>query len=289
MSEPARQLRAVGEATQTMHGVAQQALEWVKVSEERAAAAEARSEKVRAELKQRAMETLRGISAEARKRIAAERQAREQVEANLAAAEQGRELAEQGRDRSEKSFEDLQQSSQAEREKLIAHATAARKAAEKTAADAVAGVDREIAIKVAAAREEAEAEADRRVAHAAAAAAEAHESSVRLETEIERRVMEGTEDVRREAHDSVRKLVEKVEREAEEAARARAEEQLRVESDRIRVQAQRREERAREGAESEIKASASKAKREAQAAAEDTAPTWLRAESAASTAGYRTF
>ena len=40
MSDPARQLRAVGEATETMHGVAKQALEWVRVSEERVAAAE---------------------------------------------------------------------------------------------------------------------------------------------------------------------------------------------------------------------------------------------------------
>ena len=77
--------------------------------------------------------------------------------------------------------------------------------------------------------------------------AESHETAVRLETEIERRVMEGTEEVRREAEESVRKLVEKVEREAEEVARARAEEQLQAESDRIRSQAERREERARAG------------------------------------------
>ena len=126
-------------------------------------------------------------------------------------------------------------------------------------------------------------EADRRVAaaeqravEAETAAAEAHETAVRLETEIERRVMEGSAEVRREAEESVRKLVEKVEREAEEAARARAEDQLQHESDRIRVQAQRREDRAREVGEGEIKASASKARREAQAAAEESAPTWLR-------------
>jgi hypothetical protein len=87
----------------------------------------------------------------------------------------------------------------------------------------------------------------------------------------------------------VRKLLDKVEREAEEAARARAEDQLRAESDRIRVQAERREERARAATEDEIRASVSRAKREAQAAAEETAPEWLRTESKASTAGYRTF
>ena len=100
---------------------------------------------------------------------------------------------------------------------------------------------------------------------------------MRLETEIERRVMEGTEEVRREAEDGVRKMVEKVEREAEDLARNRAEEQMKAESDRIRIQGQRREERAREATENEIKASVSKARREAQAAAEQSAPAWLQA------------
>ena len=36
------QLRAVAEATEEMHGIAGQALEWVRVSEERVAAAEER-------------------------------------------------------------------------------------------------------------------------------------------------------------------------------------------------------------------------------------------------------
>jgi len=84
--------------------------------------------------------------------------------------------------------------------------------------------------------------------------------------------------------------MEKVERQAEEAARNRAEEQLRVESDRIRVQAQKREERVREATEDEIKASVGKARRQAQAVAEEIAPTWLNGkESKASIAGYRTF
>ena len=46
------------------------------------------------------------------------------------------------------------------------------------------------------------------------APSEAHETAVRLETEIEERVMEGTVEVRREAEERVRKLVEKVEGEA---------------------------------------------------------------------------
>ena len=58
-------------------------------------------------------------------------------------------------------------------------------------------------------------------------------------------------------------MLEKVEREAEEAARNRAEDQMRVESDRIRIQAQKREERVREATEDEIKASVGKARREA--------------------------
>ena len=58
--------------------------------------------------------------------------------------------------------------------------------------------------------------AEQRAAEAEAAAAEAHEVAVRLEAEIEERVMQGTEDVRREAEERVRKLVEKVEGEAAE-------------------------------------------------------------------------
>jgi hypothetical protein len=64
---------------------------------------------------------------------------------------------------------------------------------------------------------------------------------------------------------------------------------MRLESDRIRLQAEKREERAREVTEDEVRASASKAKREALAAAEESAPSWLRHESPAPTAGYRTF
>ncbi len=45
-----------------MHGVAKQALEWVRVSEERVTAAEARADRVGAELKKRAMGTLRDVA-----------------------------------------------------------------------------------------------------------------------------------------------------------------------------------------------------------------------------------
>ena len=149
---------------------------------------------------------------------------------------------------------------------------------------------------MAAARQEADAEADRRVAaaeqraaDAEAAAAESHETAVRLETEIERAGHGGHRGGATRSGGARPHLVEKVEGEAEEAARARAEDQLRAESDRIRVQAEQREERVREATEDEIKASAKRARREAQAAAEEAAPVWLRNESTASPRGYRTF
>lgn len=289
MSDPARQLRAVGEATHTTRGVAQQALEWVRISEERVAEAEQRTEKVRSVVKVRAMDTLRSFSSGARERIAAERKLRREAEARVAGAEAAR-------DRAESAFEDLQQRSQAEHESIATHAAQAREEADKSVAKAVSDLERDFDRRLSEMRTEVQEEADRRVAaaeqraaDAEAAAAESHETAVRLETEIERRVMDGTADVRREAEESVHKLVEKVEREAEEAARARAEDQLRLESDRIRIQAERREERVREATEDEIKASTKRAKREAQAAVAETAPVWLRGESTASTAGYRTF
>ena len=46
MSDPARQLRAVGEANQAVQGVAGQALEWVRLSEQRVKDAEARADGV---------------------------------------------------------------------------------------------------------------------------------------------------------------------------------------------------------------------------------------------------
>src|SRR3954449_6772372 len=76
MGEPVRQLQQVGEATRAMRGVADQALEWVRVSEERVAAAEKRADEVKDQVKERAMLTLRRVSAEAREKIAAERTAR---------------------------------------------------------------------------------------------------------------------------------------------------------------------------------------------------------------------
>ena len=170
MSDPARQLKVVGEASQTMHGVARQALDWVRVSEERVAAAEARTEKVRAELKQRALETVRGFSEEGRKRIGAEREARRQAESRLSGAEQGR-------DRAEKAFEDLQRRAQIEREELVAQVSQAKAEAEKTVGEARTTIEREVERQLSearagierqavTAREAAAEEADRRVAAA---------------------------------------------------------------------------------------------------------------------------
>ena len=99
--------------------------------------------------------------------------------------------------------------------------------------------------------------------------------------------MQGTEDVRREADERVRQLVEKFEGEAEELARDGPSDQLEAESDRIRKQAEQREERAREVAEEEIKASAAKARREALAAAEATAPSWARRSEEPESPGQR--
>src|SRR3954454_21125751 len=111
MGEPAVQLKAFGAATEELHETAKQALEWVRVSEERVARAEARNEEVRAEIKQRAMETLRKLGEEGGERIANERGGRRQAEgrANRAEADQ---------DRAEKSFEQAQQRSQVDREAL---------------------------------------------------------------------------------------------------------------------------------------------------------------------------
>ena len=64
MGEAAAQLKAVGAANEELHETAKQALEWVRVSEERVAEAEARSEELRAELKAKAMATLRKLGEE---------------------------------------------------------------------------------------------------------------------------------------------------------------------------------------------------------------------------------
>ena len=129
-----------------------------------------------------------------------------------------------------------------------------------------------------------------RAAESEAAAEAAHDTAIKLETEIEKRVMEGTEEVRREAEESVARLLERVEREAEESARARAEDQLQAESERIKQQAQRREERARAATEEEIRSSVNRARREVQAVAEDDGPTWLQSQPKPQrSAGYRTY
>jgi len=62
MSEPARQLQQVGEATRAMRGVADQALEWVRVSEERVGAAEKRADEVKGQVRERALLTLRKVT-----------------------------------------------------------------------------------------------------------------------------------------------------------------------------------------------------------------------------------
>ncbi len=68
MGEAATQLKAVGAASEELHETAKQALEWVRVSEERVAKAEARSEELRSELKAKAMATLRKLGEEGRAR-----------------------------------------------------------------------------------------------------------------------------------------------------------------------------------------------------------------------------
>ena len=93
----------------------------MKVSEARVAAAEGAAEKVRGELKERAMKTLREMSAQARKQIEAAKEAQAAAESKLAAAETGR-------DRAERSFEELRRTSQApwlrlEKTKVLAVST----------------------------------------------------------------------------------------------------------------------------------------------------------------------
>ena len=267
MSEPAAQLKAVGEAREELHQTAKQALEWVRISEQRVARAESRLEQVRAEIKDRAMAALRRIGDEGRERIGAEREKKKAAEARA-------ERAEQARDRAEAAFEQAREQAQADRGAFTAKLEASHD-------EALGRVELEADRRVAA--------AEQRAAEAEAAASEAHELAIRLEAEIEARVMQGTADVRREAEERVRALVEKVEGEATEQARARAEEALKAESERIRMQAEQREQRVKEAAEVEIKASAKRARREVLAVADRTAPSWARREAAGSGSGYRTF
>lgn len=289
MGDPAAQLRAVGAANEELHETAKQALEWVRVSEARVAKAEARSEELRAELKQRAMATLRKLGVEGRERIAAERRRRKEAEARATRAEAAR-------DRAELSFEQIQAKAEGEREAIAKELSAVRAGSERALAKGIELAEGKTAARHKEALDKVRLEADRRVAaaeqravEAEAAAAEAHQLAVKLETEIEERVMQGTEEVRREADERVRTLVEKVEGDAAEKARTRAEEALKAESERIRAQAEQREDRVRRAAEDEIKASTSRARREVLAAAEKTAPSWERREAAASGSGYRTF
>jgi colicin import membrane protein len=146
MSEPVRQLKQVGEATRAVRGVADQALEWVRVSEERVAAAEKRADEVRDKAKAGALLTLRKVTAEAREKIAAERKARVEAESRIAAAEAARDRAECG-------FEELQRHSQREREEIVAETSRARETAEQAAGEARAEAERAVATARAAAEE----------------------------------------------------------------------------------------------------------------------------------------
>jgi hypothetical protein len=285
MGEPAVKLNSVAEATGDIHAVAKQALEWVRVSEARVAEAE----RGQAEIKKRAKAALGKLGEEGRERIATERGKRREAEIRAARAEDGKL-------RSEQAFERAQKRAEADREVLTTQMAAARAESNEALERAVKRVEEQASQRTREVLEKAQGEADRRVAaaeqraaEAEAKAVEAHEIAVRLEAEIEERVMQGTTEVRREAEERVRRLVEKVEGEAEDKARARAEEQLQAESERIRSQAEQREQRLRHAAEEEIKASAKRARREVLAAADETAPDWARREASASGAGYRTF
>jgi hypothetical protein len=101
-----------------------------------------------------------------------------------------------------------------------------------------------------------------------------------MESEIDQRVMKGTEQVRKEAAERVDALIERFGREAEETARKRAEERLRDEEERIRREAERRAELAEQSADDEVRAAADRARQEALAAASSTAPEWERKEAA---------
>lgn len=290
------QLTEVGAATREMRGVAEQALRLVRTGEERVTAAEqalveaeARAETGRDEVKVRAKKALTKIGEEGRQRVAAERQRRRDAERRVARAEDGRR-------RAEKAYETARLESQGEREKLATELASTKGKTDEIVARAVKRTEEEASKRTGEVLEKAQAEADRRVAaaeqraaEAEARAEEAHRTAVQLEAEIEERVMQGTVEVRREAEERVAKLVEKVEGEAEDKARVRAEEQLRAESERIRGQAEQREERLRLAAEEEIKASAKRARREVLAAADNTAPVWSRNEPSNSGSGYRTF
>src|SRR5262245_14676524 len=124
MGEPARHLKAVGAANEELRETASQALEWVRVSEERVAKAEARSEEMRAELKGRAMATLRKLGEEATERVSAERGKRRQAEARANSAEAAR-------DRAERAFEQTQKRTREDRVGVVAELKKAGREAEK--------------------------------------------------------------------------------------------------------------------------------------------------------------
>src|ERR1044072_6375539 len=101
MGGPVVKLDAIADATGEIKGVAQQALEWVRRSEERVAEAEAERDAVRA----RARAALAKIGEQGRERIAAERERRRAVEQRVAVAEQARDRAERAFERGRKEAE----------------------------------------------------------------------------------------------------------------------------------------------------------------------------------------
>ncbi len=204
MGEPAIHLKAVGAATEELHETAKQALEWVRVSEERVAKAEARNEEMRVELKQRAMATLRKLGQEAAERVSAERGKRRQAEARAASSEAAR-------DRAERAFEQAQKRARKDRAGVVAELSSLKATAERSLAEGIEQAELEAEKRHKEALDRVTHEADQRVAaaeqraaEAEAAASKSHEIAVRLEAEIEERVMQGTEDVRREADERVR-------------------------------------------------------------------------------------
>jgi len=138
----------------------------VRVAEERAAGAEekvadadARTDELRVELKERAMATLRRLGEEGRERIAAERTRRREAEARLAHAEEAR-------NRAESAFEQVQQRTQGDRESLARELNAARAESEKATADAVGRAGEEASKLMREKLEGVQREADQRIAAA---------------------------------------------------------------------------------------------------------------------------
>ena len=313
MSEPARQLKAVREANRDMHAVAAQALEWVKVSEARVAAAESAADTVRDELKERAMKTLREMSAQARKQIEAAKEAQAAAESKLA---RRRDRARSGREILREPAADVAGRARADPRQGLRSGGRRRL---QGRGGRVAGEARNRGRRVRRGARgrggESRASGPRSTAGSRRRACGSRPTPTNASPKSSSgppnrrppprppttprsssrpRSRSGSwKGPRRSAarpRRASRRLLERVEREAEESARARAEDQLQAESERIKQQAQRREERARAATEEEIRSSVNRARREVQAAAEDDGPTWLQSQPKPQrSAGYRTY